>query len=118
MRCKLCHHPIHIKRTFINLFDEVPYDICHHCFKAHENIYPYFVVPSQGGMIHIFEILTHIDGEPGYYFQYIKPYLLAYLKERSTIPLIYLDTLDENLLSMINQLNIDLIILTLKYKEE
>ncbi len=118
MRCKLCRQPIQIKRTFFNFFDQVPYEICYNCFKARQNIDPYFVIPSQGGLIHVFEILTELEGDAGFYFQYLKSYFMTYLSINADVPLIYLDHLDEDLLSLINQLNINLIILTLKYKEE
>jgi hypothetical protein len=118
LKCYVCGNPIHFKRTFLNLFEPLTHQICHRCYRIRENIYPYFVIPSQGGLIHIFEALTEIDGPSYIYFSHLAHYFNAYIRVRPSIKLIYLDELNDSLLELFQQLNIDLIILTLKYKEE
>lgn len=119
MYCKSCRNVIRQAKTFQNLLNfEIP-EICKHCFKLHMQHFPYFVVPIQNGLLHVFELLTKETNQPGDYLYYFRPYYQAYFKVGMTIDCIYIEKLTPKTIELFDQMNLGhLIIFTNNFKEE
>src|SRR5690554_3661931 len=119
MQCRLCKKVIYIKRNFRNLmYTETP-EICSHCFNKQMNYFPYFVVPINQGLLHIFELLSKDTNNPGDYIYYLRPYYQAYFKLNMTIDAVYIETLTTKFIELFDLMKIGhLIIFTNNFKEE
>ncbi len=119
MRCKVCGKGIHIRRNFINFFDTYKPEACKNCFKSQMNYFPYFTIPIDGGLLHVFELLKEMTEPNDLYLDYFKPYYHAYLKTDQKIDAIYVDILDSELIDLLDKLTMGhLIIFTNNCKED
>ena len=119
MKCSICHQYIYRKITIKNIFYKDVRQTCQYCFMRYMNYYPYFVIPVNGGLLHIFELLKEDLTDYSLFIQYLYPYYKAYLKTSKMIDAIYIDTLDHEFIDLIDKLNLgNLIIFTNKFKEE
>lgn len=119
MYCKSCKNVIRQAKTFRNLFNFETPEICHHCFKLNMQHFPYFVVPIQNGLLHVFELLDKDVSQAGDYLYYFRPYYQAYFKLEMTIDAIYIERLTLKTIEMFDQMNLGhLIIFTNNFKEE
>lgn len=83
------------------------------------NIYPYFVIPIVGGLLHIFEILIPEFEESIDITDYLRPYYRAYLKTDKKIDAIYIESLDQKMIDLLDLLVLGhLIVFTNNYKED
>jgi len=100
------------------MYTETP-EICSHCFNKQMNYFPYFVVPINQGLLHIFELLSKDTNNPGDYIYYLRPYYQAYFKLNMTIDAVYIETLTTKFIELFDQMKIGhLIIFTNNFKEE
>lgn len=119
MICSQCKNKIHMKVSFKNFFQTYEPRVCRACFKKVKQAFPYFVIPIQGGLLHIIERLTTEPKNFDEYLDYFAPYVLAYLELNLSIDMIYVETLDIEFIKILDELNVGhLIILTNKFKEE
>ncbi|WP_079560635.1 hypothetical protein [Acholeplasma oculi] len=82
------------------------------------NLYPYFVIPIQGGLLHVFEILIPESLEVMDITDYLRPYYKAYLKTNKQIDAIYIEYLDQHMIDLLDLLALGhLIVFTNNYKE-
>ncbi|MBN3490711.1 hypothetical protein JV173_04190 [Acholeplasma equirhinis] len=83
------------------------------------NYYPYFVIPVNGGLLHVFELL-HENIEPiDSTLEYFRPFYQAYFKLSGKIDAIYIEYLTPKWIELFDKLNIGhLIIFTNICKEE
>lgn len=119
MQCKICRNDIKVQRTFRNLIKfELP-GVCIHCFKQQMNYFPYFVIPIQNGLLHIFELLITDTKHPNDYINYFRPYYRAYLNLNMTVDAVYIETLTTHLIELFDHMELGhLIIFTNNFKED
>src|SRR5690606_11091065 len=119
MQCVICGKPITVKRTFLNLDKRIDHRVCKNCFQSHVNYFPYFVIPINGGLLHVFELIKGQFDPVDLFADYFRPYLQAYLKLDGYIDAIYLDILNQKWIDLFDKLNVGhLIIFTNFFKEE
>ncbi|VEU82735.1 hypothetical protein [Acholeplasma hippikon] len=119
MYCRICNQYINRKVTLKNFFYKDYRDTCINCFKAKMNLFPYFVIPIQSGMLHIFELLAEDVKDYSLFIDYFYPYYKAYLKTNRLIDAIYMDYLDQQYINLLDKFEVgNLIIFTNKYKED
>src|SRR5690554_4269897 len=117
--CLVCQEKIIINKTFKTFFQNFKPLVCNNCFKQKMNYFPYFVIPINKGVLHVFELLDKEVNNYNIYNDYFIPYLEAYFKTNQSIPLIYLNTLDIKMIKLFDLLEIgNLIVFTNYFKEE
>lgn len=116
--CSLCKKNTKPVIDFRKFFSTTYPETCRMCFKLHMNLYPYFVIPIQGGLLHVFEILIPESLEVMDITDYLRPYYKAYLKTNKQIDAIYIEYLDQHMIDLLDLLVLGhLIVFTNNYKE-
>ena len=87
--CLICKERMIIKRNLKNVFYNFRPLVCSHCFKQKMNYFPYFVVPINKGLLHIFELLENDGEDLTIYNDYFIPYYNLYLKLNMKTPYLY-----------------------------
>ena len=117
--CLVCKTKIKKEVSFKAFFNTFKPLVCHNCFKQKMNYYPYFVIPINKGLLHVFQLLNKKVDNYKIYNDYFIPYYKAYLKTNQEIPAIYIETLDYKIISLFDLLEIgNLIVFTNYFKEE
>lgn len=119
MLCKVCLKRIKVTINFKTFFKVYLNNACKSCFKEHMNHFPYFVIPINGGLLHIFELLYEKPNNNEYFSDYFRPYYVAYLKSNPTIDAIFIETLNIETIDLFDHMNLGhLIIFTNNVKED
>lgn len=119
MKCNVCKKSYGYTRNFKNFFNKYRPSVCRYCFKRNMNYYPYFVIPIQQGLLHIFELLTEEPKPLDLYIDYFAKYYKAYFKTDRSVDVIYVDVLTSGFIELLDELEVGhLIIFTNKYKED